>query len=405
MTSTEEMNKVRKTNHSGNPLPSQVKRLGLVSLFNDFASEMVVPLLPAFVTTVLGLGPQVLGIMEGIAESATSILKYFAGWWSDRIARRKPLAVSGYAVANLVRPLMAFATAGWQLVVIRFADRVGKGMRTAPRDALLAEATDPDQRGRAFGFHRAMDHAGALIGPVVALALLGWLHMDLSTVFLLSAVPGVAAILSMLMLVKEQAPRQCEGESVQMRECVTDRRDFHVFISASVLFTLGNSSDTFLVLRGHELGLPVVLAPVFWIVLHFSKAATATHGGMLSDRIGRKKTIFLGWVLYAGCYLGFAAASALWQLFALLLLYGLSYGLTEGTEKALVADIIRPDRRGRGYGIYHLAVGAAALPASVLTGMLWQAYGPRVALGIGAGLALAAAWTLLLGFRGARSQG
>ena len=377
------------------PLPAQVKRLGLVSFFNDFASEMVVPLLPAFVTGVLGLGPQILGVMEGIAESTASILKYFAGWWSDKLARRKPLAVFGYTLANLVRPLMAIASVGWHLVAIRFADRVGKGMRTAPRDALLAQAADANQRGRAFGFHRAMDHSGALIGPVVALVLLGVLDLKLPVVFLLSAVPGAFAVLSIMFLVKEQKPPDCKVDPV---ECgPDDRRSFRVFIVASVLFTLGNSSDVFLVLRAHELGLPVVFAPVVWMVLHFAKVATATRGGALSDRIGRKWTIFMGWVLYAFCYLGFALATSLWQLIAVLFFYGLSYGLTEGPEKALVADVVGPERRGRGYGIYHLAVGASALPASVLTGFLWKAYGPLVALGAGAVLAMAAASVLLLG--------
>jgi MFS family permease len=376
-------------------LPSQVKRLGLVSFFNDFSSEMVVPLLPAFVTGVLGLGPQILGVMEGIAESTAAILKYFAGWWSDKIARRKPLAVFGYTLANLVRPLTAFAAAGWHLVAIRFADRVGKGVRTAPRDALLAQAADAGRRGRAFGFHRAMDHAGALVGPVVALVLLGVLELKLFVVFLLSAIPGLFAVLSIFFLVKEQKPVDCK---VEPEECgPDDRRSFSIFVAASVLFTLGNSSDVFLVLRAHELGLPVIFAPAVWMVLHFSKAATATRGGALSDRIGRKWTIFMGWVLYAFCYLGFALATALWQLIALLFLYGFSYGLCEGPEKALVADVIGPQRRGRGYGVYHLAVGAAALPASVITGFLWKACGPPVALGTGAVLATAAASVLLLG--------
>jgi MFS family permease len=359
----------------------------------------VVPLLPAFVTTVLGLGPQVLGIMEGIAESTAALLKYFAGWWSDRTRRRKPLTVIGYALANTIRPLTAFATAGWQLVVIRFVDRVGKGVRTAPRDALLAQAAPAGQRGRAFGMQRAMDHAGALIGPVVALVLLGWLHLDLSSVFFLSAIPGALAVLTISFLVREQAPALPEHEASPATTTDPDRHNFRVFIGASALFALGNSSDTFLVLRGHELGLPVVLAPVFWMVLHFSKAVSSTRGGRLSDRIGRKRTIIWGWIIYALCYLGFALATSLWQMFGLLFFYGFSHGLTEGAEKALVADVVNPNRRGHGYGVYHLAVGGAALPASVLTGTLWQIHGPLVALGLGAFLAMAAAGTLVVGLR------
>jgi MFS family permease len=377
------------------PLPSQVKRLGLVSFFNDLSSEMMVPLLPAFITGVLHLGPQVLGLMEGLAESTASILKYFAGWWSDRIDRRKPLAVFGYGLSNLVRPLMAFCTAGWQLVAVRFADRVGKGLRTAPRDALIAQAADPRGRGRAFGFHRAMDHLGALFGPLLVLALMGIWKLELPTVFLIAAAPGLLAFLTLVVLVRERKsePVPPVAKPIEVEPPVA-RSGFGTFVAASVLFTLGNSSDTFLVLRAHELGLPVLWAPVVWAVLHFFKAATSTRGGALSDRIGRRKTLVLGWLIYAACYLGFAFAGALWQLFAILALYGLSYGLSEGTDRAYVADLFGPAKRGHGFGLYHLSVGLAALPASLLTGFLWDACGHEVALGLGALLAFLAAAVL-----------
>lgn len=389
-------------NNQGKKLPRQVKALGLVSFFNDTASEMIYPLLPAFVSSVLGLGPQVLGIMEGIAEAAASLLKYFSGWWSDRIRKRKPLAVIGYSLSSALRPFMGLAMRAWHVVLLRAFDRVGKGIRTSPRDALLAASVDPGIRGKAFGFHRAMDHAGAVAGPVIALVLLSGFGLNLRTLFLLTAVPALVTVVLIMCAVRE-IPVSPESPSAD-DTCTAgtggepyDRRAFGIFLVSMVLFTLGNSTDIFLVLHAHELGVPVSLAPVIWIVLHLSKTACATPGGALSDRIGRKKTILLGWGVYSVSYAGFASADAAWQIWPLFALYGLFYGLTEGPEKALTADLVPPRHCGRAFGLYHLSVGIAALPASVVAGYAWKYYGAYAALGLGALLAAIAAAVLAVG--------
>jgi len=389
------------------PLPRQIKALGFVSFFNDAASEMILPLLPIFVTSVLGLGPQVLGIMEGVAETAASLLKYLSGWWSDRLKKRKPLAVAGYTLSSVLRPFMALAMAGWHMVFLRAFDRVGKGIRTSPRDALLASSASPEERGRAFGFHRAMDHAGAVVGPLIALALLSWGGLSLRTVFLLTAIPGICTIFLITFVVKEKPNRPAQPDAPatapaadEGKAAGTDRRTFGVFLAAMVLFTLGNSTDIFLVLHAHELGVPAALIPLLWVVLHLSKTLFSTPGGTLSDRIGRKPSILLGWGVYALAYLGFALATESWHIWPLLVFYGIFYGLTEGPEKAFTADLVPKNLRGKGFGLYHLCVGVAALPASVAAGFLWEHYGAAHALGLGAFFAALAALVLALGVPG-----
>ncbi len=388
--------------NSKEKLPRQVKALGLVSFFNDSASEMIVPLLPLFVTQTLGLGPQILGVMEGIAEAVAALLKYFSGWWSDRLQRRKPLAVAGYVLASATRPLFGLITAGWHLVTLRGLDRVGKGLRTAPRDVLLAESVRPDMRGRAFGFHRAMDHAGAVVGPLIAFALLYGLQLDLRTIFLLAAVPSLLTIAFVVFAVKEVVPKREVSkeadESSQPETTKQERRQFGVFLVAMILFTLGNSTDVFLILHAHELGVPDYLAPIMWVVLHLSKTIWATPCGGLSDRFGRVPVILAGWMLYAVVYFLFASSQAAWQVWPLFVLYGLYYGLTEGPEKALTADLVKSRQRGKGFGAYHLAIGVSALPASVMAGFLWQQYGASVALGLGAACAALAAIVLAFAF-------
>ncbi len=390
--------------HKRVKLPRQVKALGLVSFFNDTASEMIFPLLPAFLTSTLGLGPHVLGIMEGTAETVASLIKYLSGWWSDRIKKFKPLAVAGYTLSSALRPFMGIATTALQVVCIRVFDRVGKGVRTSPRDALLAASAGLDLRGKAFGFHRAMDHAGAVFGPLIALALLSWGHLDLRTLFMLTAIPGLFTILVISLFIKDQSAMHPGSSylniSADMFEQADtqkiDRRGYGIFLIAMVLFTLGNSTDVFLVLHAQELGLPVAMIPVLWMVLHLSKSVFSTPGGALSDRIGRKFTILLGWIVYALAYLGFAIADRSWQIWPLFLFYGLFYGLTEGPEKALTADMVPPRLRGKGFGLYHMSVGIAALPASVLAGYLWEHAGPAVALALGASFAVLAG--VVLGF-------
>ena len=378
------------------PLPRTVIALGAVSLLTDLSSEMIYPLLPVFLSTVLGAGPLAIGAIEGAAESVAALLKLASGWWSDRLPRRKPLVLVGYGLASIVRPLIGLAQNVGHVLAIRLIDRTGKGIRGAPRDALIADAVDASQRGRAYGFHRAADHAGAVAGPLVAFALLTWGGVALRTVFLLAAIPAAAAMLVLIFGVREKK-REVEkaGARPNLDRSGLDRR-FWGYLGVLLLFTLGNSTDALLILRANELGVSAAIVPVLWAVLHVVKSVSSTPGGILSDRLGRRPLIIGGWLIYAAVYLGFAFASATWHAWLLFIVYGLYFGMTEGVEKALVADLVPARVRGAAFGWYNLTIGLAALPASLLFGGLWQAYGAAVAFLTGAGLALLAAVGLTL---------
>jgi MFS family permease len=367
--------------------------LGVVSLLNDAASEMIYPLLPVFLTSVLGAGPAALGVIEGIAESTASFLKLYSGYVSDRVTRRKNWVVAGYAISNIIRPLMAVAASWMQVLLLRFTDRVGKGLRTSPRDALIADSTAPDARGAAYGFHRAMDHAGAIVGPLLATALLFVLPDQIPTVFLLSFVPGTLAVLLLIWGLREQgsAAPSGGGGAFSLRSAWSEMPGgFRRYLMIILLFTLGNSTDAFLLLRAQALGVPVVLLPAIWVALHVVKMAFSVPGGILSDRAGRKQVIIAGWVIYALVYAGFGLANAPWHAWALFALYGVYFGLTEGVEKALVADYSPVHLRGSAFGLYHLTVGLGALPASLLFGVIWQRASAPAAFGFGAVLSLLA---------------
>jgi MFS family permease len=377
-------------------LPRTVVALGAVSLLTDLSSEMIYPLLPVFLSTVLGAGPLAIGAIEGAAESVAALLKLASGWWSDRLPRRKPLLIVGYGLASVVRPLIGLAQNVGQVLMIRLADRTGKGIRGAPRDALIADAVDASQRGRAYGFHRAADHAGAVAGPIVAFALLTWGGVSLRTVFLLAAIPAAAAMVALIFGVREEK-RQVEkaGARPNLDRSGLDRR-FWAYLGVLLLFTLGNSTDALLILRANDLGVSAAIIPVLWAVLHVVKSVSSTPGGILSDRLGRRPLIIGGWLIYAAVYLGFAFASATWHAWLLFIVYGLYFGMTEGVEKALVADLVPARVRGAAFGWYNLTIGLAALPASLLFGGLWQRYGASTAFLTGAGLALVAAVGLTL---------
>ncbi len=381
-------------------LSKNVVILGIVSLFNDAASEMIYPLLPAFLTVVLGAGPVALGIIEGIAESTASFLKLYSGYLSDRVKRRKGWVVGGYALSNIIRPLIAFAASWTNVLVLRFADRVGKGIRTSPRDAMIADSTSPDYRGKAYGFHRAMDHAGAIVGPLSATALLFLFHDDMKSIFLLSFIPGTLAVAMLLLGVKEPAPpaqrREATGTFSFRSAWAAMPGGFRNYLVIILVFTLGNSSDAFLLLRAQKLGVPIPLLPTIWVVLHIVKMGTSVPGGVVSDRIGRKKVIVTGWIVYALVYAGFAFADSQWHAWALFAVYGIYFGLTEGAEKALVADFAPSHLRGSAFGLYHLVVGIGAFPASVAFGFVLKQYGAEAAFGLGAGLAFLASGMLLL---------
>ncbi|HUP90340.1 MAG TPA: MFS transporter [Longimicrobiales bacterium] len=375
--------------------------LAVVSLLTDFSSEMIYPLLPFFLTTTLGAGPAFLGIVEGVAETTASLLKLVSGWFSDRVGKRKPLVLIGYGTASVARPLIALATAPWQVLAIRFSDRVGKGIRTAPRDALLTDSVDEDVRGAAFGFHRAADHAGSVVGPLAASAVLLAAPGNYRLVFALAAIPAAASVLVLWLKVRESGNTMpaTRPSFAAWRELPSE---FRLFLLAVVLFTLGNATDAFLLLRAQQLGVPLASIPLLWAALHVSKMTWSVPGGMLADRKGPRIAIISGWLLYSVVYMAFAFATSAWHVWALVLVYGLFYGLTESPEKALVASLAPADRRGGAFGTYHFAIGVAALPASVIFGLLWQRFGSATALFAGAAIALAA--TLLFFFAGIGSR-
>jgi MFS family permease len=430
-------------------LPRNVVAIGLVSLLNDASSEIIYPMLPAFLAVALGASPSAIGIVEGVAESVSSLLKLFSGYFSDRTGRRKGLVVFGYGLASVVRPLLAFATSWYQVLAVRFTDRVGKGLRSAPRDAMIADAATPAERGLAFGFHRAMDHGGAVLGPLIGLAALRLVASDpktpapsdYTTIFLFASAPALLAMLVLIFAVRETQRRAAfkpEGGKAEARGAEAERSEaerskgtdagaveanapanvgakapsaavgrvarltlrgfdsnFKRFLVVVALFTLSNSTDAFLIRRAQMSGVSIGEGTlVLWSALHLSKVISSVVGGDLSDRLGRKTLIVSGWLLYAAVYLGFAYVSTAGEAWALFLVYGVYFGLAEGAEKALVADLVRPEQRGTAYGLYNLAFGITVLPASLLMGALWDWKGPSTAFVVSASIGSTAALLL-----------
>ncbi|HYE14151.1 MAG TPA: MFS transporter [Pyrinomonadaceae bacterium] len=371
-------------------LPRNVVAISLVSLLNDASSEIIYPFLPLFLAATLGATPFAIGLIEGGAESVSSLLKLLSGYFSDRRGRRKGLVVFGYGLASLMRPLLAFATSWPQVLFIRLTDRVGKGLRSAPRDAMIADSARAEERGLAFGFHRAMDHTGAVVGPVIGYAILSLVAAnaaaptaaDYKTMFLIASVPALAAVLVAVFFVRETARARGTGAAAEPPPRLSLRGfdgNFKRFLVILALFTLSNSSDSFLLLRAREAGVSAAAIPLLWAALHVSKVCSSLVGGDLSDRLGRRTLIVSGWLLYAAVYARFAYVSSAVEVWALFLVYGVYFGLVEGTEKALVADLVRPEQRGTAYGLYNLAFGVTVLPASLLMGGLWQWKGAATA--------------------------
>jgi MFS family permease len=384
-------------NVSRRRLSSTVIALGVVSLLTDLSSEMIYPLLPVFLVSVLGAGAVALGVVEGLAESSAALLKVVSGRLTDRTGRRKPFVVTGYGLSSLAKPLIG-AAAAWPWVAgLRFVDRLGKGLRTSPRDALIADVSDDNTRGAAYGLHRAMDHAGAVAGPLIAAGLLLIPGIGIRQVFYLAAIPGVAVLVVLWFGVRE--PRRRPPSAVSAHGGVDGRgaigADLRRLLVAVAVFTLGNSADAFLLLRFSDLGVATGWLAVLWAAHNLVRMGSSWVGGRWSDRVGRKPLMVAGWMLYAVVYLGFSATSELVPLLALFLVYGLYFGLTEPVERAWVAGLASPDRRGAAFGWYHAAVGFAALPASLLFGVVYTTIGPGVAFGVGSTLAAAAAVILI----------
>jgi len=357
---------------------------------------MIFPLLPLLLASLPGAPAAALGVIEGVAEATAAGVKVVSGRLSDRAVRRKPLVVAGYALSSAVRPLVALAALWPHVLLVRFLDRIGKGVRSAPRDALIAEVTPPDRRGAAYGLHRAMDNAGAVAGPLVAAALLGLLALPLRTVLALSVVPAALALLVLVLGVRE-TPRSAAAAAAVVRAPAAPLPPaFRRAVAAVALFTLSASSDTFLLLKAREVGVSAAGLPLVWAFSNAIRAALGTWGGGLSDRHGRKGVLFAAWTLYAACYALFAFVKTPLALLVVLAAYSVHAALSEGAERALVADLVPPESRGRAFGWFHGAVGLAALPASAGFGLLWTRFGSRTAFLAGAGVALLAAFLLLV---------
>lgn len=374
------------------PLPRAVWLLGWVSLATDAATEAVYPLLPFFLTRVLGAGAVSLGMVEGAAEAVNSLLKLWAGRISDRQPRKQPMVLAGYTISSLLRPLVAVAQTWPHVFAVRVADRIGKGIRSAPRDAILAANATPSTRGRVFGFHQGMDHLGAVLGPLLATAFL-WLRPgEYRALFALTIVPGLVAV-TLLLFVREDgtaSTARAHAVTAASPDETVLPAELRAFFVVLTLFTLGNSTDAFLLLKLTDAAGSARWIPLIWAALHIVKATASMRGGAWSDSIGRRRVIGLGWLVYAVVYAGFARARSLAALVAWFLVYGVYFGFTEGTEKALVADLAPQGARGHAFGVYNALTGIGSLAASLLFGVLWSAFGSAAAFGTGAGLALVA---------------
>lgn len=385
---------------TGAKLPKAVVFLGFVSLFTDVSSEAIFPLLPVFLTT-LGASNAIIGLIEGAADLVANVLKYLTGLISDRRARLKPLIMIGYGVSTVIRPLVAFAVTPWHVLVVRVGDRVGKGVRTSPRDALIANATEPSIRGRAYGFHRAMDHAGAAIGTLLGAGLLWYLGAttaesatahQMRTVFLWAAVPGVFAMIA-LALTRE--PPRSEPVPSEAGATTTLPPALKRALLPIALFAFANATDAFIIVKAARLGASPILAPLLWLALHVIKASTATAGGRLADRYGRRNALVLGWSVYAVTWAAVGFAESIPVLFVLTAIYGTSHGLVEGAEKALIAELAADSGKGRAFGSYNVLIGLAAFAASTTFGVVWDRFGSAVAFTGSGAVALVAAGVLL----------
>ncbi|MDP1758504.1 MAG: MFS transporter [Thermodesulfovibrionales bacterium] len=401
---------------------------GLVSFFMDMSSEMIYPLVPIFLSSVLGVNKSVIGLIEGIAESTASLLKVFSGWFSDRIGKRKILLIVGYGISTLSRPIIALSTLWGHVLAFRFTDRFGKGIRGAPRDAIIAESTPHKDLGRSFGFHRGMDTLGAVIGPAIAFILLLLFTGNYRLVFWLSMIPGIIAVLIIVFFIKEQKSKRAENQNSDAPELLAPgespphtggfaeekRRPafranfdwrFKAFVAIATLFAVGNSSDVFLILKATDAGIKERQIPIIYLCFNLVYALTAIPAGILSDRIGRKRIILAGFILFGFIYWGFASASEQKHIWGLFLLYGVFMGLTEGIQKAYLGTIIPDKFRATGYGIFNTFVGLAILPASIIAGWLWDNYGSHATFYYGSITAFLSAFLFILFIITARRKG
>lgn len=363
--------------------PKNVFAAGLVSLCMDISSEMIYPLMPLFLTNVLGATKTTVGVIEGIAEATASMLKVFSGYLSDRLGKRKLLMAVGYGVSVASRPIIAAAVTWGEVLFARFVDRFGKGVRTAPRDAIIADSVENNSFGKAFGFHRAMDTVGGVIGPAIAFFLLSIFLNNFRLVFYLSIIPGIIAVLLIIFFITEKRHTR---EPAQIPRLTFKDFDgnFRRYMLVIAVFSIGNSSDAFLILRAENVGVPKEFIPIVYLIFNLIYSLSSTPMGILADKVGTKRMVLAGFIFYAIIYAGLAAVQSEWQILGLFMLYGIFKGMSEGTQRAYLASIAPPDRKATAFGVYHMAAGMALLPASIIAGFLWDNIGPEAAFVYGA---------------------
>jgi MFS family permease len=380
--------------------------MGLTSLLTDISSELIFTLVPLFLSDVLGATSTLIGLVGGISDSTDSLFRIISGWFSDQIGKRKLLAVTGYGISTLAKPFMLLANSWGAVVGVRFGDRLGKGVRTASRDALIADSVEAKDRGRGFGLHRAMDTTGAVIGLIIAAVIVYMIPGDkfhltkdaYHWMIMIGIIPAVLAVVVLLTLVHErkQAAAAVKTGIAKPAALTPFSNQFKLYLVIMALFTLGNSSDFFLILDAQHVKTPLLQVVLMLVLFNLTYALVSTPMGVLSDKIGRKRVITIGWLIYGLVYLGFALSGSIWQIWVLFAVYGVFYGICEGAAKAFVADMVPAERRGTAYGLFNGVVGLMALPASLIAGIMWDRIAPAAAFYFGAALALLAMVGLML---------
>ncbi|MFC1932467.1 MFS transporter [Chloroflexota bacterium] len=378
--------------------------MGMTSLLTDVSSDMIFTLVPLFLTNVLRAGGTIVGLVGGLSEAADAIFRIFSGWLSDKVGKRKLLAVLGYSISTVAKPFLYLATAWGGVLAVRFTDRVGKGVRSSSRDALIADSVSAGERGRGFGLHRAMDTTGAFLGLVIAAVIVyfvqgtGTIQLNrecFQWLVIGGVIPAVLAVLVLQIFVRERKKEQSPGGSSQRGVSLSGAKAsfdtrFKVFLAIMALFTLGNSSDFFVIMRAQNLGAPLIQVVLMLVLWNATEAVWSLPMGILSDKLGRRRVIILGWFIYALVYVGFAVSSSMWQVWLLFACYGIYYGVVQGVTRAFVADMVPEEKRGTAYGLYHGVVGIALLAASLIAGWLWEAVSPAAPFYFGAGFAFVA---------------
>jgi MFS family permease len=374
--------------------------LGLTSLLNDFSSELIFTLLPLFLTNILGVSTVIVGLIGGISGSSDALFRIWSGWYSDKIGKRKSFAVLGYAVSTLAKPFMYIATSWGAVTGIRFADRMGKGIRNAPRDALVADSASAKERGKAFGLQRAMDTSGAVIGLAAAAIIIYLVQGDAAdleiTTFhwmvIVGIIPGILGTLVILFLVRDvKRKKAAKQEGIETQTASGLSTKFKIYMVLLGIFTLGSTSDFFVILRAQNLGNSLIYIALILVMFNIVYAVAAVPAGMISDKLGRRGLIIVGWLIYAAVYIGFAVANAPWHIWVLFAVYGIYYGIVEGVSRAFVADLVPVEKRGTAFGWYNGVLSIALLPASLIAGWMWSAVSPASTFYFGAGMALIAA--------------